>query len=63
MVCFGQENNKPNKELNKGKIIKISIIFICAILLITAIVLYNNNDNVRKFFFVFLFRKIINEEK
>lgn len=63
MVCFGQENNKPNKELNKGKIIKISIIFICAILLITAIVLYNNNDNVRKFFDVYIFRKIINEEK
>lgn len=63
MVCFGQENNKPNKELNKGKIIKISIIFICAILLITAIILYNNNDNVRKFFDVYIFRKIINEEK
>ena len=63
MVCFGQENGKPKKELNKGKIIKISIIFICAILLITSIILYNNNDSVRKFFDVYVFRKVINEEK
>lgn len=63
MACFGKETNKPKKELNKGKIIKISIIFICVILLITAIVLYNNNDNARKFFDIYIFRKVINEEK
>lgn len=63
MVRFGQENNKPKKELNKAKIIGVSIIFIFIILLVTAIVLYNNNENIRRFFDVYIFRKVINEEK
>ena len=34
----------------------------CAVLLITFIFLYENNNNIRKFFDVYIFRKIINEE-
>ena len=35
----------------------------CAILLITFIFLYENNNSIRSFFDVYIFRKIINEEK
>ena len=36
---------------------------LCVIALITFIFLYENNNNVRNFFDVYIFRKIINEEK
>lgn len=36
---------------------------LCLIALITFVVLYQNNGNVRNFFDVYIFRKIINEEK
>lgn len=63
MVYLGQgENNKTTKQLNKAKVIKVSIVLLCVILLITFIFLYENNNNVRNFFDVYIFRKIINEE-
>ena len=43
--------------------IKVSIALLCIILLITFIFLYENNNNIRNFFDVYIFRKIINEEK
>ena len=63
MVSLGKEERKPEKKLNKGKVVKVSIAILCAILLITFIFLYENNNNVRNFFDVYVFRKIINEEK
>lgn len=64
MACHGQgESNKPKNKLNKSKVLKISIILICVILFISFIVLYQNNENVRNFSDVYIFRKVINEEK
>ncbi len=54
--------DKPKKKLNKGKIFKISIIVILIILFISLIILYENNNDVRNFFDIYIFRKIINEE-
>lgn len=64
MVYLGQgENNKPKKELNKSKILKISIAIICIILFVSFVLLYENNEIFRNFFDVYIFRKITNEEK
>ena len=63
MVLLGKEENKPEKKLNKRKVIKVLIALLCVILLISFIFLYENNNNVRNFFDVYIFRKIINEEK
>lgn len=64
MAYLGQEeSNKQRRELNKSKILKISIILICIILFISFILLYESNEKVRNFFDVYIFRKIINEEK
>lgn len=64
MACHGQgESNKPKNKLNKSKVLKISIILICVILFISFILLYQNNENVRNFSDVYIFRKVINEEK
>ena len=43
--------------------IKVSIVSIFIILFITFIFLYENNNNVRNFFDVYIFRKIIDEQK
>lgn len=43
--------------------IKVSVALVCAILFITFICLYENNNKVRNFFDIYIFRKIINEEK
>ena len=42
---------------------KVATALICVVLLITFIFLYENNNNIRNFFDVYIFRKIINEEK
>ena len=63
MVWLGKgENSKPKKKLNKGKILKLAIILICVALFITFTFLYENNNNVRNFFDVYIFRKIISEQ-
>lgn len=64
MVYLGQgDSNKQKKELNKGKVLKVSIAILCIILFIFFIFLYENNNDVRNFFDVHIFRKVINEEK
>lgn len=63
MVLLGNvKEDNPKKKLNIGKIFKISIIVILIILLIALIVSYENNNDVRNFFDIYIFRKIINEE-
>lgn len=64
MGCLGQEKNSDTKKkLNKSKVLKIAIILICIVLFVSCIILYQNNENVRNFFDVYIFRKVINEEK
>ncbi len=64
MVLLGKANEeKSKKKLNKISILKILITIIVAIFIISFIFLYEYNDNVRNFFDVYIFRKIINEEK
>lgn len=58
MDCLGQE-----KKLNKSKVLKTAIIFISVALFISCIILYQNNERVRDFFDVYIFRKVINEEE
>ncbi len=64
MVLLGKtDTNKTKNKLNKGKILKISIALVCIILFIFFIAFYENDNNVRNFFDIFIFRKIVNEEK
>lgn len=53
---------KPRKELNKKKVFKFSIIVLLVIIFITFAILYSNNDNFRKFFDKYIFRKEVNSE-
>lgn len=57
------EKEKPRKKLNKKKILKIVITIAIVIFSIVLIFLYKHNNNVRKFFDVYIFRKIVNEEE
>jgi len=64
MVYLGQgDNNKQKKKLNKSKVLKVLIAVFFIILFLSFIFLYENNNNVRNFFDVYIFRKVINEEK
>lgn len=63
MGCLGKGDNiKPKKELNKKKIFKLIIIILLASLFVAFTILYSNNDNFRKFFDKYIFRKEINSE-
>ena len=63
MGCLGKGDNiKPKKELNKKKVFKFIIILLLSILFITFSILYSNNDNFRKFFDKYIFRKEVNSE-
>ncbi len=42
---------------------KISIALICVILFVSFVLLYENNNNFRNFFDVYIFKKIVNEDK
>ncbi len=64
MAFLGKgEVAKPKRKLNKGKVLKISIILICIIIFISFTILYSKNNKVRNFFDQYIFRKIVNEEK
>lgn len=63
MDYLGETDNTKKKKLTKGKVLRISIILIIAIFVISFIILYENNDKVREFFDVYIFRKVIDEEK
>ena len=63
MECLGKGDNiKPKKELNKKKVFKLILIILLASLFIAFTILYSNNDNFRKFFDKYIFRKEINSE-
>lgn len=59
----GSKDNKPIKELNKNKIIKISIAIFLVTLFICFAFLYEKNKAFKNFFDVYIFRKVVNEEK
>ena len=67
IICLtdylGETDSTKKKKLNKGKVLRISIILIIAIFVISFVILYENNDKVREFFDVYIFRKVIDEEK
>ena len=63
MDYYGGEKSGPKKELNKGKVIKVSIAVFLIIIFVTLICLYEKNNKIRNFFDVYVFRKIVNEEK
>lgn len=56
------DNIKPKKELNKKKIWKLIIVLLLAILFIVFAFLYTKNDECRKFFDKYIFRKEVNSE-
>ena len=57
-LFFNKDNNTASK---KGKIIKISVIIILAIMIISMCIFYEKNDNVRKFFDKYVFMKNVYE--
>lgn len=52
---------KPKKELNKKKIFKLVIIFLCIALVISFITLYTTNEKCREIFDKYVFRKEVQE--
>lgn len=64
MDCLGKgEETSPQKKLNKKKIFGIIIVLLCVILFVVLLFLYNNNDECRKIFDKYIFRKEVNAEQ
>ena len=53
--------NKPKKELNKKKILKLVIILLCIALVVSFITLYATNEKCREVFDKYVFRKEVQE--
>ena len=53
--------NKPKRELNKKKVWKTVIAFLCIVLVISFIILYTTNEKCREVFDKYLFRKEVQE--
>lgn len=53
--------NKPKKELNKKKILKLVITLLCIALVISFITLYATNEKCREVFDKYVFRKEVQE--
>lgn len=63
MECLGKGKSiKPKKELNKKKILKLAIVLFLVILFIVFAFLYTKNDECRKFFDKYIFRKEVSSE-
>ena len=63
MDFLGGEKRNTKNKLNKGKVIKTSIIASVTLLIICLFLLYQNVSDVRNFFDVHIFRKVVQEEK